>query len=301
MIIYTCQICQKECKTLNGLGFHINGVHKETTRQQYYDTFLLKEKLNKFCKLCNKENDWYGFTEGYNIYCSRKCSNTDKWTLMSPNERQEMASKMKVNRRTRPKGIPNKVTEKSLKGRAFMQTPEFKEIMRQKLNKYYKENGYKSMGPKQGFYKPINPKKYIGNPTNICYRSSWELKFMFAIDKDNSVLEWKSEEFCINYKSPINNKIRRYFPDFWIKKKNKKNEIEIFVIEIKPDKQSIPPIKTNKNRTTKKFIHEALTYEINQAKWIAADKYCNERGWKFIVMGEQALKNMGINVRETKR
>ena len=28
----------------------------------------------------------------------------------------------------------------------------------------------------KGRYKPINPSKYKGNPTNIIYRSSWELK-----------------------------------------------------------------------------------------------------------------------------
>ena len=78
---------------------------------------------------------------------------------------------------------------------------------------------------KTGLYKPKNPKKYKGNPTTIVYRSSWELHFMKFCDRTNSIVEWGSEEIIIPYRSPLDGKPHRYYPDFYIKakKKNGKN------------------------------------------------------------------------------
>ena len=40
----------------------------------------------------------------------------------------------------------------------------------------------------KGKFKILNPKKYMGNPTNIIYRSLWELKLMMYLDEQ--ALEW---------------------------------------------------------------------------------------------------------------
>ena len=66
----------------------------------------------------------------------------------------------------------------------------------------------------KGYFKPKNPKKYKGDPTNIIYRSSWECKLMIRLDEDPNVISWGSEEIIIPYRSPIDNKIHRYFVDF---------------------------------------------------------------------------------------
>ena len=50
----------------------------------------------------------------------------------------------------------------------------------------------------KGKYTPKNPIKYKGDPTNIIYRSSWELKFMKWCDLREDVIEWQSEEFSIH-------------------------------------------------------------------------------------------------------
>ena len=34
----------------------------------------------------------------------------------------------------------------------------------------------------KGYFKPINSFKYLGNPTNIIYRSLWEMKLMAYLD-----------------------------------------------------------------------------------------------------------------------
>ena len=71
----------------------------------------------------------------------------------------------------------------------------------------------------QGRFKPKNSAKYVGDPTNIIYRSSYELKFMKWCDINDNITEWGSEEVAIPYRSPIDNRIHRYFPDFYFFKK----------------------------------------------------------------------------------
>ena len=65
----------------------------------------------------------------------------------------------------------------------------------------------------KGLFRPKNPSKYRGDPSNIIFRSSWELRFMTYLDAHPDVLEWSSEEFCIPYVSPIDGRIHRYFPE----------------------------------------------------------------------------------------
>lgn len=139
----------------------------------------------------------------------------------------------------------------------------------------------------KGFFKPKNPKKYKGNPDNIIYRSGWEAKFMAYLDNHPDVLEWSSEELAIRYLSPIDGKIHRYFPDFIVKRKDIHGKIETLMVEVKPKKQTKPPIK--QKRITKRYILEVQTWGINSSKWAAAEKYCEERGWKFIKMTEDEL------------
>ena len=59
----------------------------------------------------------------------------------------------------------------------------------------------------KGRYKPKQPKKYIGNPTTIIYRSLLEKRFMLYCDKTDAILEWGSEEVIVPYKSPIDNRM----------------------------------------------------------------------------------------------
>ena len=139
----------------------------------------------------------------------------------------------------------------------------------------------------KGKYKPSYPKKYKGDPTNIIYRSLWERKFMVYCDNNPNVLEWQSEEFCIPYRSPIDNKVHRYFPDFFIKYKDVSGKTRSSLIEIKPMKQCVPPPKPK--RQTKKYLNEAFEYAKNQAKWKAAEDYCADRMWEFKVMTEKEL------------
>ena len=139
----------------------------------------------------------------------------------------------------------------------------------------------------RGKYYPSFPRKYKGDPTNIIYRSLWERKFMVYCDKNQNILEWASEEIAIPYRSPIDNRVHRYFPDFYMKVRETNGKIKNYVIEVKPAKQTIPPKKPK--RQTKGYIREEFEYARNQAKWKAAREYCADRMWEFKVITEKEL------------
>jgi hypothetical protein len=139
----------------------------------------------------------------------------------------------------------------------------------------------------KGRFKAKNPAKYDGNPSNIIYRSSWELKVMMDLDHDQTVIKWSSEEVIVGYWSPVDKKAHRYFPDFVITRLNKDGTREKVMIEVKPKKETAPPVKPK--RMTKRYINEVLTYEKNCAKWNAAIEYCASRKWKFSILTEDDL------------
>ena len=143
----------------------------------------------------------------------------------------------------------------------------------------------------KGWFTPKNPNKYKGDSKNVVYRSSWELRVMKWLDENPSVIWWASEELIIKYKSPIDQKMHRYFPDFYLKKKNIEGKIETVVIEVKPKNQVVPPtvVKTKTNKPTKRYVREVMTYGVNEAKWKAAQAFCEDRKWKFMIMTESEL------------
>jgi hypothetical protein len=139
----------------------------------------------------------------------------------------------------------------------------------------------------KGKFHPKYPQKYKGDPTNIIYRSLWEMRFMRYLDQHPSVMFWASEEVIIPYISPVDKRVHRYFPDFWVRMKAQDGTINNVLIEIKPHQQTKIPVKPQK--LTRKFINEARTYSVNQAKWKAAEEFCRDRNWQFKVLTEKEL------------
>ena len=140
---------------------------------------------------------------------------------------------------------------------------------------------------RQGWFVPRNPEKYRGDVTKIRYMSSWELKCDEFLDNSTSVLEWSSEELVIPYLKPTDGKVHRYFPDYWVKYRNRDGEIIEEVWEIKPSKEVSPPTRRGKRK--KQQLYEQLTHAINIAKWKQAQAFCNQRGWKFRILTEKEL------------
>jgi len=144
------------------------------------------------------------------------------------------------------------------------------------------------MATYKGKYKPKNPQKYVGDLSNVVYRSSWERAVFKYLDNNNDVIRWGAEAIVIPYRCGTDNKIHRYFPDIYYE------TIEgEYLVEIKPKKECIKPKPRKK---TKKYVTEVMTYIKNQSKWNAAEDYVADRGWKFLVWHEEILRSMGIKV-----
>lgn len=137
---------------------------------------------------------------------------------------------------------------------------------------------------RQGFFKPRNPDKYVGNPNEIIYRSNLERRYMKYLDEDSRFVKWASEEHIIPYISPVDGKPHRYFVDLVVKTVTG----DVFFVEIKPYSQTMKPEK--KNQKEKTFLNEVKTWAVNEAKWKAATAHAKAKGAKFIILTEKDLK-----------
>ncbi|PNX48685.1 MAG: head completion protein [Thermoplasmata archaeon M11B2D] len=134
----------------------------------------------------------------------------------------------------------------------------------------------------QGKFYPKNPKKYRGDPNNIVYRSSWELKFMIYCDTKKNIIEWGSEEYVIPYVSPMDGEFHRYFVDFYVKVRTKDNVTKKYLVEVKPESQIVPP--KQQKRKTKRFLTEVSTFAVNRAKWLSAKDFCENNNMSFMLL-----------------
>jgi hypothetical protein len=142
----------------------------------------------------------------------------------------------------------------------------------------------------RGKFRPQNPSKYQGDPSNIIYRSSWELKLMRYLDTHKDIIGWASEELAIKYISPIDNKYHRYYVDFVVHKRLPDGTKETILIEVKPHVQTMqPPPRKPGQKITRSHIRLIKQWGVNDAKWKAARAFCDERGYKFQIMTEKEL------------
>jgi len=137
---------------------------------------------------------------------------------------------------------------------------------------------------KQGYFTPKNPDKYIGNIDKIAYRSSWELNLHNFFDNNTKIIRWGSEIICIPYLKPTDNKIHRYYPDYYVEYLNASGELIKEVIELKPLSQIKPPTSRGKSR-----IYEQLTYAVNMAKWDYAKRWCDQNNIKWRIISEKSV------------
>ena len=144
--------------------------------------------------------------------------------------------------------------------------------------------------PYSGRYRVKNLQKYVGNSSNVRYRSLWERQVFRWLDSNKNVALWNSEEVVVPYRCKSDNKIHRYFVDLYVKF----NDGKSYLIEIKPKKQTIPPKKPT--RKSKKYLNEVMVYIKNQSKWEAASAYAQNKGMTFQVWTEDTIKGLGIKL-----
>ena len=83
---------------------------------------------------------------------------------------------------------------------------------------------------------------------------------MVYCDNNPNIIEWGSEEIIIPYRSPVDRKVHRYFPDFYIKYRTSNGEVKREIIEVKPKSQCFPPKRTK----TSHKIQTKSSYLYNQ-------------------------------------
>lgn len=133
----------------------------------------------------------------------------------------------------------------------------------------------------RGRFKPQNPQKYVGNVNNVLFRSSWELQFMKWLDQNPAIMRWGSEELAIQYISPLDGKIHRYYPDMIIMYRHRDGTIRKEIVEIKPYSQTVP--------TPKMSDRDKQALVVNDAKWKAATIWAEGQGAKFRVITEKTM------------
>ena len=138
-----------------------------------------------------------------------------------------------------------------------------------------------------GQYKPVNYQKYKGDLVGSFTDHLGRLMFMKYCDREENVLEWGSEEIIIPYRCPTDGRVHRYYPDFYVKVRDKDGSLKKYIVEVKPKKQTKPP-KTPQ-RKTKKYLQEVNTFMKNTAKWKAAKNYCDDRRMDFLILTEDHL------------
>lgn len=136
----------------------------------------------------------------------------------------------------------------------------------------------------QGYFRMQNLQKYVGSNPPV-YRSSWEKDLMFTCDLNPAVVQWAAEPFCISYFDPVTQVKRQYWPDFLITYMKPDGSLVQEVVEIKPYKQCL--LENAKSRKAK------MTVITNQAKWQAAQAFCDANGLVFRIMTERQLYSRG--------
>lgn len=139
----------------------------------------------------------------------------------------------------------------------------------------------------QGIFCIKNKNKYKGKLPCI-YRSGLELKAMRWFDNNPNILSWGSESVVIPYLSPLDGRLHRYFVDFVLSLKDKNGAITKYLIEVKPEKQTMPPIESKRKKAST-MLYENAQYVVNRAKWDAAEQYCKKNNLRFLVLTEKHI------------
>lgn len=145
---------------------------------------------------------------------------------------------------------------------------------------------------KQGYYNLLNPKKYIGDPNKIIFRSSWEKRFAMYCDTNDRIMAWSSEPLEIPYLNPVDREVKPYNVDFYVRVDMGEGKYKEYIVEVKPSRQLKRPEAPVGRVTEKKMIsytNAMHSYLVNLAKFQAAKDYAVGRGWEFVVVTESFI------------
>lgn len=138
----------------------------------------------------------------------------------------------------------------------------------------------------KGKYTVKNTAKYLGDAGKVVYRSRWELNYMKYCDENPAILKWNSEDVRISYIG-LDGRPHKYHIDFYIVYLASDHSEKRALIEIKPHKETNPPIRGKRHKRT--YLNETYTYARNKLKWQAAQRFADKHNITFIVITEKMM------------
>lgn len=163
----------------------------------------------------------------------------------------------------------------------------------------------------QGNYIPKNKDKVIklNNLGGLYYRSGLEKKLMYWLDNKREVTKWGAECMRIPYQmthfdnGDMRIKEHSYYPDFYYEMRNGDGVLKQVVVEVKPMKEYKMVQLLNEGRLNipengakklKNFEYDLKQAQKNRDKWQAMIKWCDKKGYDFIIITEEHLKKFSI-------
>lgn len=139
-----------------------------------------------------------------------------------------------------------------------------------------------------GYYKCINPKKYIGDTAAIMIRSKLELRMFRICDRDKDIVLWESEpNMPVRYYNPVLQREASYYPDLKLIIMEGGKRI-MYIVEIKASVMMLPPPK-NMAKNSKSYRMRMKNFLVNNAKEKALKAYCNSMGFKYKMITEKDI------------
>jgi hypothetical protein len=162
-----------------------------------------------------------------------------------------------------------------------------------------------------GNYIPKNKEKVIKLNVHggVFYRSSWEKKIMVWLDMKDEIFQWGAECLEIPYQMThfdngnIEIKNHRYYPDFFYRLRDGNGNLREVVVEVKPMKEYKMVQDLNEGRLTipekgmkklKSFEYDLKMAYKNKQKWETMIKWCEKKGYDFIIITEEHLKKFNV-------
>jgi len=163
-----------------------------------------------------------------------------------------------------------------------------------------------------GNYIPKNRDKVVklNSEGGIYYRSSWEKKIMIYLDLNENIIKWGAETLAIPYqmthfeKGDLKVKGHCYYPDFYYEIKSKDGTIKTVVAEVKPKSEYNDVLLFEKKlfeipndasiKKLKNIEYKFKMAQKNSDKWQTMIKYCQKKGWDFIIITEDHLKRFNL-------
>lgn len=161
----------------------------------------------------------------------------------------------------------------------------------------------------QGNYRPKNRDKIVkmNSEGGVYFRSGLEQRFMVYLDMNDNVKKWGAECLKISYQkmNPSSGALKQhtYYPDFYYELRGSDGVLKQVVVEVKPMKEyiTVQMLMENKLKVPESGLKKLRNFEYdlkmahtNRSKWEAMIKWCDKKGYKFIIITEDHLKQYGV-------